>query len=160
MGCYKLIACVVYYFTAVTTPHNITVPSKENYIVADNLIANGWFYHLQLSLSLWAPSLQYHQNHHGSSSFLPISLAFHEQKVYLTLHDNANDGQSGEQPKDKRKSYSRESKMAALQYFHECNNKYKTAKKFGVNPATLRGWLKNETKIKSSQRGTRKIGCG
>ena len=40
---------------------------------------------------------------------------------------------------DKQKSYSRETKLAALQFYHECQNKYKTAKKFGIKPSTLRG---------------------
>jgi transposase-like protein len=62
--------------------------------------------------------------------------------------------------RDKRKSYSRETKLAAVQYFKQCNNKYQTAKRFHVKPSTLRGWLQNAAKIKASHRGTRKIGCG
>ncbi len=62
--------------------------------------------------------------------------------------------------KDKRKSYSRETKLAAIQSYHECHNKYKTAKKFGIKPSTLRGWLQNETKIQESSRGSRKVDCG
>lgn len=57
----------------------------------------------------------------------------------------------------KRKSYSRETKLAAIQYYRECKNKYRTAKK---KSSTLRGWLKQEEKIKKSHRGTRKAGCG
>ena len=62
--------------------------------------------------------------------------------------------------KDKYKSYSRETKLAAIQAYHKCQNKYKTAKKFGIKPSTLRGWLQNETKIQSSSRDSRKVGCG
>ena len=61
---------------------------------------------------------------------------------------------------DKRKSYSRETKLAAIQEYHESRNKYQTAKKVGVNPSTLRGWIQNEDKIQSSSRGSRKVGCG
>lgn len=57
------------------------------------------------------------------------------------------DSELGEQQKQKRKSYCREMKLSALQYFHECNNKYKTANKFGVSGSTFRGWLKNETRF-------------
>ncbi len=51
--------------------------------------------------------------------------------------------------KDKRKSYSRKTKLAATQAYHECQNKYKT--RFGIKPSTLRGWLQNETKIHTVQ---------
>ena len=62
--------------------------------------------------------------------------------------------------KDKRKSYSRETKLAAIQFYHESHNKYKTTKRFGIKPSMLHGWLQNETKNKSSSRGSRKVGCG
>lgn len=57
----------------------------------------------------------------------------------------------------KRKSYSRETKLAAIQYYHECNNKYHTAKNFNIKPSTFRGWLKNAAKIKEV---LGKVGCG
>lgn len=63
-------------------------------------------------------------------------------------------------PKGKRKSYQRETKLEAVQYYHQCNNKYKTAKMFGISPATLRGWLQNQERITSSSRGAKKIGSG
>ena len=36
-----------------------------------------------------------------------------------------------------RKSYSRETKLAAIQYYSECKNKYCTAKQFNVKASTL-----------------------
>lgn len=60
-----------------------------------------------------------------------------------------------------RRSYRRETKLAIIQYCHSTqNNKYKTAKEFGITCSTLRGWLKNEARIASSCSGARKIGCG
>ena len=62
--------------------------------------------------------------------------------------------------RDKRKSYSRETKLAAIQFYHECSNKYKTAKTFGIRSSTLRGWIQHEAKIQASSRGTRRAGSG
>lgn len=79
------------------------------------------------------------------------------------LHDGCANAESGtpEGPAPKkRKSYSREMKLAAINYYSECKNKYSTAKKFCVKPSTLRGWLKHADKIRASHRGTRKVGCG
>lgn len=61
----------------------------------------------------------------------------------------------------KRRSFRRETKLAIIQYCHNSRgNKYKTAKEFGITCSTLRGWLKNEARIRSSSSGIRKIGCG
>ena len=59
--------------------------------------------------------------------------------------------------KSRRKSYDRETKLETIKYFNRCSNKYKTAKQFGIMPATLRGWLKNEDLIKKSSKRTQKI---
>ena len=62
--------------------------------------------------------------------------------------------------KDKCNSYSRETKLAAIQYYHKCKNNYKTAKKFSIKSPMHHGWLQNETKIQKSSRVSRKVGCG
>lgn len=49
--------------------------------------------------------------------------------------------------RDQCKSYSRETKLLTIQYYYECQNKYKRAKKFGIKISRLHGWLQNETKI-------------
>ena len=74
--------------------------------------------------------------------------------------EHENEAEEYEVSKDKCKSYSRETKLEAIQLYHECGNKYKTAKTFGLQPSTLRGWLQNEAKIQASSRGTRKVGSG
>ena len=83
-----------------------------------------------------------------------------ESEAVLERENEAEEYKVADVSKDKRKSYSRERKLEAIQLYHECGNKYKTAKTFGVQPSTLRGWLQNETKIRASSRGTRKVGSG
>ena len=73
---------------------------------------------------------------------------------------NETEAELQQSSKNKRKSYNHEMKLEAIKYFSKCSNKYKTAKKFGITPATLRGWIKNEALIKKSCRGTRKVGSG
>ena len=83
-----------------------------------------------------------------------------ESEAVLERENEAEEYEVADVSKDKRKSYSRERKLEAIQLYHECGNKYKTAKTFGVQPSTLRGWLQNEAKIQASSRGRRKVGSG
>ena len=58
---------------------------------------------------------------------------------------------------DKRKNYCRETKLAAIQFYHECEQQIQDGEDVW---STLRGWIQHEAKIQASSRGTRRAGSG
>ena len=60
----------------------------------------------------------------------------------------------------KRRSYTREKKIEVLEwYFNNGRNRYQACKKFAINSKILAEWLRDEAKIRASNRGTRKMGA-
>ena len=60
-------------------------------------------------------------------------------------------------PRLKRKSYTREEKLKILRFCHSNNrNVYRTCQKYGLNSKTLLRWLKDENKIESSRKGSKR----
>ena len=63
--------------------------------------------------------------------------------------------------KSLRRAYSKEKKLAVLQYYHKCNcNKYKTCQKFGIAKPSLIRWIKSEELIRKGKKGAKRIGGG
>ena len=59
--------------------------------------------------------------------------------------------------KKTRKSYSRDEKLKVLSYYNKNDqNAYKTCKYFSINSKNLHRWLKDESKIRASKRGSRR----
>ena len=51
----------------------------------------------------------------------------------------------------KRKTYTVEKKLEIIEFFKQCQNQYKTCKKFGLNTKTLKRFVKSEDKIRGSE---------
>ena len=78
----------------------------------------------------------------------------HDRSTIVSVLDEPN-------AKLKRRSYTREKKIEVLDwYFNDGRNKYQACKKFAINSKTLAEWLRDEAKIRASNRGTRKMGAG
>ncbi len=59
-----------------------------------------------------------------------------------------------------RKSYTKEEKIKFLDLLNDGHTKYMISKEYGICPKILRRWVSQEQDIRSSKRGTRKMGSG
>ena len=57
-----------------------------------------------------------------------------------------------------RKSYSREEKLKVIKYYHDNGkNLYKTCKRFSMNSKSVMRWVKDEEKIRGSNKGSKRV---
>lgn len=60
-----------------------------------------------------------------------------------------------------RRSYTREKKLLILKHYYQNNcNKYQTCKKFSISKPSLIRWIKEEEKIRSGKKGSKRVGGG
>jgi hypothetical protein len=85
-----------------------------------------------------------------------------EQMAESSNHDRSTVVNALDEPSArlKRRSYTREKIEVLDWYFSNGRNKYQACKRFAINSKTLAEWLRDEAKIRASNRGTRKMGAG
>ena len=71
-------------------------------------------------------------------------------------HHTLQDSQPTDNCKQKRKSYTRETKLKVIEfYYSRRKNLYQTCKQFELNTKTVLRWIKDEKKIRDSKKGSK-----
>ena len=84
-------------------------------------------------------------------------------RVQINMAESSSSGQQQlvfdlQVSKRKRKSYGREEKLKTLKFYRDNGrNLYKTCKRFSLNTKTVLRWIKDEEKIRSRSKGSKRV---